>query len=300
MKIVGKVLFLSTFLTLTSLGLTCSAEIDGELTLLLEQESAYSPQWSSDGTKIFFVESLDEMVAFGPGYVWSVDVNSKEVNQVSDDTLGIIDFSPDGNLCVTYIEEEKWIRVFDTETWTQLTSIAMPDEALEDWRNKFSSPRFSYESNDIIYYHYHIYSDSSYLHKVNLVDSTDEVILTTSGASFLAPGSGDTLITFGDTIYNLNSQERIFIDISEEFIQSADWNPADPRELLISSGPQDDILVFDLDTREASTLDIHKTVKSGWVGDGQYSLEGDRIVFGTLDSEATWSLCQIFVFEPEK
>ncbi|MBN2378818.1 WD40 repeat domain-containing protein [candidate division WOR-3 bacterium] len=300
MKNALKVLFLGVYVQVFTLGLTCGADIKGDLTLLVEQESAYSPQWSTDGTKIYFVESLDEMDAFGPGYVWSVDISNKQVRQESEDTLGVIDFSPAGNLCVTYLEQEKWIRVFDTETWTLFDSIAMPDEAFEDWRNKFYSPRFSYDSNDVFYYHYHVYSDSSYLHKVNLVDFTDEVILTTSGSSPLAPGPGDSLIAFGDTIYNLNSQERIFIDIPEEYIQSSDWNPADPKELLISSGPQDDILVFDLDTKEASRLDIHKTVKSGWVGDAQYSPEGDRIVFGTLDSEATWSLCQFFVFDPEE
>jgi len=270
--------------------------IQGELTLLVEERSAYSPCWASDGSKVYFVASEDALNPVALGQIWSVDIEDKTQKKVSEEEVKEIDISRDGDLCVTYLDE--WILVLNTETWTQRDSIHLPEEATGDWRNKFSAPRFSYETNEVIYYHYHVYSKSSYLHKVNLVDSTDQLILTTEGASVVAPGPGDTLLAFGDTIYNLNSQERIPIDIPDDYIQSIDWNPAVPTELVVSTGPQDDIFLFDLETQKATRIDIRPTIKSGWVGSARFSPDGDKIVFGTLDAEGTWSLCKIWLFEP--
>lgn len=289
------ILRITPLIVLCVMLVSCEKPIEGELTLLIEQKSAYSPCWAHDGSCVYFVSSTNDLDAWGAGLVWSVDVGNNHINQVSGDALAEMDFSTDGSLCVTYYNG--WIRMYDTETWAQCDSTALTEDAKKSL-NIMHPPKFSTESNDIIYYHYYDRtSDHSYLHKVNLNDSTDETILSTDQASYVAPGPGDTIVAFGDTIYNLNTQERIFIDISEEYIQSADWNPIEPTELLISSGPQEDILIFNLITKEAHTLGIHKTVKSGWVGGAQYSPDGKKVVFVGMDQDATWSLARIWIFE---
>jgi len=266
--------------------------IKGELTLLVDnsQTTADSPCWSSDGSKIYFVSSED---LYSPGQVWSINLADETQKQLSEEEVKEIDISRDGNLCVTYLDG--WIRLLDTETWTQRDSIAVPEEAKT--AKNFYPPKFSHQSDKIIYYLYYLFSDSSYLHKVNLVDSTDELILAAKRGFVFAPGPGDTLFALGDTIYNLNSQERIPIDIPDDLIEFIYWNPVVPTELVISTGPQDDIFLFDLETQKATRIDIRST-EASWVGYARFSPDGERIVFATLDAGGSWFVCRIWLFEP--
>lgn len=273
--------------------LSCNV-VKGELTLLVDNKetTAYSPCWSSDDSKIYFVSSED---LYSPGQVWSINLADETQKQLSEEEVKEIDISPAGDLCVTYLDG--WILLLDTETWTQLDSLPVPEEFKEDWRNDFYAPRFSYESDQIIYYLYHLYSDSSYLHKVNLADSTDELILAAERGSVFAPGPGDTLFVLRDTIYNLNSQERIPIDIPDDLIEFVYWNPAVPTELIISTGPHEDIFIFDIQTQKANRIDTRST-EASWVGYAKFSPDGERIVFATLDAGGSWVVSRIWLFEP--
>ncbi len=271
--------------------------IEGELTLLVDNKetTAYSPCWSSDGSKIYFVSAEGIHPYDNPGQVWSVNITDGTPEQISQKEVWRIDISPEGDLCVTYLDG--WIRLLDTDTWTQLDSLPVPEEFKEDWRNDFYAPRFSYESDQIIYYLYYLYSDSRYLHKVNLDDSTDELILAAERGSVFAPGPGDTLITLRDTIYNLNSTERIPLNIDFDDIESLDWNPTLPTELLIATNSHKYLFIFDLETREVTKIDISST-DAGWVGDASFSPDGERIVFTTTNSGGIWVVSRIWLFEP--
>ena len=281
-----------------TLVVSCNEDvIEGELILLVDNKetTAYSPCWTSDGSKIFFVSAEDIHPYDNPGQVWSVNITDGTPEQISQKEVWRIDISPEGDLCVTYLDG--WIRLLDTETWTQLDSLPVPEEFKEDWRNDFYAPRFSYESDQIIYYLYHLYSDSSYLHKVNLADSTDELILAAERGSVFAPGPGDTLFALRDTIYNLNSQERIPIDIPDDLIEFIYWNPIVPTELVISTGPHEDIFIFDIQTQKANRIDTRST-EASWVGYARFSPDGERIVFATLDAGGSWVVSRIWLFEP--
>lgn len=270
--------------------------VKGELSLLVDntETTAYSPCWSSDGSKIYFISAEDIHPYDNPGQVWSVNITGGTPKQITQEAVWRIDISPTGDLCVTYLDG--WIRLLDTETWTQLDSLPEPEEFKEDWRNDFYAPRFSYESDQIIYYLYHLYSDSSYLHKVNLADTTDELILAVERGSVFAPGPGDTLFVLRDTIYNLNSQERIPIDIPDDLIEFVYWNPAVPTELIISTSPHEHIFIFDIQTQKAERIDTRST-EASWVGNASFSPDGERVAFATLDAGGSWVVSRIWLFE---
>lgn len=290
--------------------LSCTPPIEGELTVLVDWDdvgvTAESPAWSSDGSKVFFISTWDSTGNYDTSRVWCVDVNTGETTLVSpeaqelDNLVLEIDIDPVDNRCLTYWPHwNGWIRVFDTETWTQIESIRPPEDYRINEHVKRYYPRFSYESNRALYYFYHnIDNDSSYLHKVNLEDSTDEVILTVQQSWFFAPGPGDTLFAIGDTVYNLNTNERISMGLAGlPSTGSVNWNPANSDELVIAKGEKRDLYVYNLETRELTQLktDFARNV---WIEDARFSPDGNRIVFSAHYDYESGFEDKMYIFDP--
>jgi len=289
--------------------LSCTQQIEGELTILVDWDdegvTASSPEWSSDGSKVFFISTWDSTGNYDTSRVWCVNVNTGETTLVSPEEYPVdyrkIDVDLIEDRCVTYWPSLYGLfRVYDTETWSQLDSVLPPEDFETKSITTIYYPKFSYESNQVFYYMYHVLGDASYLRKVNLVDSTDEIILTVKQSWFFAPGPGDTLFAVGDTIYNLNTDERISMGLEELLSTgSMDWNPANPDELIIAKGIRRDIYIYSIEHRELTRLDTD--FGSGAIVEGaRFSPDGDRIVFSVDVPVGGTFIDKIWIFEPEE
>jgi len=296
----SKVLFLG-IVALVSGGafISCTPPIEGELTPLVKfQDYVYevllvSPCWSSDGLNVYFTSIWDSLEFTRTYRVWCVDVKTEAMEQISTGNISIvgIDISKEDNLCVTYWGE--LFHVLDAHTWTELVSLEPQASGVS------YSPRFSYESDRVFYYMYEIPSGSTYLRKVNLKDSTDEVILTVKQGGYCDPGPGDTLFAIHDTIYNVKSNKRIPIGIDLPSTGTVNWNPADPSELLISTGVKHELYIFDLETRELTELNV-KATNSNTILDAKFSPDGKRIVLATKSIGDAVCYEKIWIFDPVK
>lgn len=275
--------------------LSCTPTIKGELTLLVENhlEATYSPCWSWDGSKIYFIHSEGPGNHDEPGQIWSVNVVDQTLELICEDTFRVIDVSRQDNLCLpTWYNGDDWIRVVDIETWTTLDSI-LPEHI-------YGYPRFSMESSQIIYYIDREQGwDSTLLHKVDLISSTDEIILVAGRGYSVAPGPGDTLFAIGAAIYNINSGERIYLDLDTLFDTTLDWNPARPSELLIYQRQSNrDVLLFDLETQETRRVDL-KPDKAKWIETPTFSPDGKKIAFQAAQGGDGFYDYQIWIFDFE-
>lgn len=269
--------------------LSCNV-IQGDLELLVDESaSAWSPCWSTDGTKIYFIlgEEVDEYEDDEPGYVWSLEVETGSRKQISDqplgELLGEIETSRYDDLFIS--AWKGWIRILDIETWTQLDSFPAARE------NYLHQPKFSYESDQVIYYTLWA-TNSVFLHRINRADSTDEELIASGPGFVFAGGPGDTLVALSDTICNLNSGEKIPLGITP---QSLDWNPVVPTEILICTYDDEDLFIFDLETQKLRRINASpkETYNSR---EARFSPHGDRIVFTAFrDSDGRR---QIWLFEP--
>lgn len=223
--------------------LSCN-NIYGDRELLVEdpQNVVHSPHWSADGSKIYYILGENNAEPHSRGPVWSYDLVNNTQTQITEEEFWDLSVSPSGNLAIT--DEGYWYWIWEVETWNIVDSFRVSEEAIPHW-SALTKPEFSYESENVFYYTYWVKPDSIFLRCVNLADSTDEELLTAHGErNIIAPGSGDTLFAVNDTIYNLNSNDKIPIGITPNALQ---WNPAVPTELLICTGEDNDLFLFDLD-----------------------------------------------------
>lgn len=275
--------------------LSCNV-IKGELTLLVENhlEATYSPCWSWDGSKIYFIHSEGPRNPDEPGQIRSVNVADQTLALICENTFCAIDVSRQDNLCLpTWYNGDDWIRVVDIETWTTLDSI-LPEHI-------YGYPRFSMESSQIIYYIDREQGwDSTLLHKVDLSSSTDEIILVAGPGYSVTPGPGDTLFAIGDTIYNINNAERIPLDLDPLSDATLDWNPANHLELLICEERTDrHILLFNLGTRKSRRVNAVPNL-AAWIHNPTFSPDGKRIAFEAAEGADSFYDYQIWIFDFEE
>ena len=271
--------------------ITCTPPIEGDFSLIVKLHNevggglpSYSPCWSSDGSLIYFITSWDTLQSGYPtDQVWSISVLTGSLRQITyqeciETGIHGIDISKEDNRCITYWPHGNGkIYVFETETWEKIDSILPVEESQPGIHCDFYYPKFSYESNEVAYYLYHILEDSSYLRKVSFSDSTDDLILTVKQNWFFAPGPGDTLFAIGDTIFNSKTNERIPINIDLPTTGSVNWNPANSSEVIISTGIYGDVYIFNLESSNKTRLDI-RLPSNHIVNDARYSPDGERIV----------------------
>jgi len=309
----SKVLLLSLGLAIFFMcGSSCKPEVEyevipGTLTLLVpggieSDASATSPCWSSDGSVIYYTYQEPQIAPYGfPAPVWSVNVADSTRKKITDDEIGKIDISRQGNLCVYYKQEytDDWIIIMETETWTPVDTILPVEKAKHSKLGDICEIRFSYEysdSNRILYY---LYSENgiTHLNRVNLDDSTDVMIVEDCHSVNFAPGPGDTLFAFTGAIVNLNTGEKIVTEIGPGYEGSLDWNPADPGELLVAGGISKEAYVCDLDSNKIRMF----TVNDEMIWCAKYSPDGKRIaVESLLDiSEGNFERGSIWIFDPE-
>lgn len=286
----------SFILTVALLGtalLSCTPHIEGELTLLVENhlEATYSPCWSADGSKIYFIHSDDPRNPDEPGQIWSVNLADEALEMVCGDTFQAMDVSRHDGICLpTWFDDDDWIRAVDIETWTTLDSIRPEDI--------YGYPRFSYESSEVFYYIYRKQGwDSTYLYRVERTSGTDEVIFVAGKGYSVAPGPGDTLFAIGDAIYNINSSERIPLDLDPQFDAALDWNPANPSELLIYQRESNrNILLFNLETGKTSKVDASPE-EAAWIDNPTFSPDGKRIALEAAQGGDSFYDYQIWIFD---
>lgn len=279
--------------------------IEGELTLLvkggthMDSPNATYPCWSSDGSVIYYVLSHtpDD---WNIGQVWSINVDDSSTKMITEYEIREFDISRQGNLCLFYEYEgtEDWIRIMETETWTAIDSVQPVEEAKHTHSGDVFDVKFSYEysdSNRIFYYLYNEHKVGSHLNKVNLDNSTDEKIVSDCHSTHLATGPGDTLFAFDGNIINLNTGEKTTLEVSGG---SLDWNPADPRELLVAGGIKKEVYVCDLDSNKIRRF----SVDNEWIFNARYSPDGKRIAVGSQlsisEGGGVWG--SIWIFDPEE
>lgn len=298
-----RVLLGVSILMMGVLFLSCTPPIDGELTLLVDDDVVgdadrlpLNPHWSSDGSRIFFILGDDYKAPSHGGPVWMYDLGHDSLIEIGYQIFYDFDLSPQGNLAVT--DEDLyifWIR--DLETWRKINSYQPCERALTYYWDWLSQVQFSYESEHILYYAYSAPSDSIFLHRFDTADSTDEELIFTKGTKIsFAPGPGDTLLALNDTIYNLTSGNKIPIDMDSRMVH---WNPADPTELLGSTGDKGLFLIDLSDLDKIATHRLKVDTPKGYdVTDARFSPDGERIVLvaswhgdGGFDN-------QIWLFEP--
>lgn len=250
---------------------TCEKPIEGKLTRLVERlESkshfSHSPCWSSDGSKVYYL-SKGPVNDYSEYYqIWSVDLTDNALKKEFDNdySIWLMDISHQSDLCViVFLEEFGNLRLLDLVDSTEVESVFCPTQ----------NPKFSIESDEILYY-----LDDGDIHKFNRVDSTDEVIWARGAGLIFAPGPGDTLFAVGDTVFNITTGEAIPIGLDEDEINSINWNPANAYELLISKDHSGDLLIFNLENRKMSVLDI-KEVHTRRILDARFSPDGKEILF---------------------
>ncbi|MBN2379406.1 PD40 domain-containing protein [candidate division WOR-3 bacterium] len=255
--------------------LSCNT-IQGDLELLVDEPtSAHSPAWSSDGSMIYYILGSDPEVDLPEpkGYLYSLDVETKEIQQLSTEEIWGFETSPYNDYALT--SEGPWFWIWDIEDWEKVDSCQPCQEAIENWSNIIQL-KFSYESSRIVYYSYWI-EDSLFLRRINLEDSTDELVMTKKEwKHIMAPGPGDTLLALIDTIYNLNSDDKIYVEHEPQYLH---WNPADPQQLLISSGKQDkDLFMYDLRDKKLKRINS-SPFRISSSDEAKFSPDGTKIVF---------------------
>lgn len=286
---------------------SCEKPVEGELTLLVDGLDAltdkygifsFSPDWSEDCSKVYYLDVFDSMGNYAPLSIWSIDITSGEKKQLleGDDEILSFDVSGEGNLLIPYFttssQRDQWIFVYDLLTCSVLDSIE------PGYSRAYA--RFSIESSDVLYYE-EVTSDEPktlQLHKCNWKDSTNEVVLEIpyERRYDFAPGPGDTLFAFGNRICNLNSSEILTIDIDSTDVRSLDWNPANPGELVIATGLEGKLYMFDTKTRELEKIDTKETNASS-IYRTRFSPDGKKIVFTVaIDADAV-HFSQIWLFE---
>jgi WD40 repeat protein len=214
---------------------SCST-IQGDLELLVDDLTwSHTPAWSSDCSRIYYSDDNNVL--------WRIDLASNNRTKVTDEPVGGFDYTPHGDLALSG-GANRWIIVFELDTWTRVDSVQFSPDAQFDWSGVHL--RFSYESSQIIYYCYKN-TDTIFLRRINLDDSTDELLVRKGLGACFAPGPGDTLVALWDTVYNLRSGERVPLPVEPQSLQ---WNPAVPGELLISTWHDSDLFLFDVGTRK--------------------------------------------------
>jgi hypothetical protein len=206
------------------------------------------------------------------------------MTQISEDSLEIWDLhvSYQDNLCLPYfpdISEE--IFVYDIESWTLLYSME-PDTS-------YNHPRFSMENPDIFYYTTK-QDGKMHLHKMNWIDSTDEIVFSGDGGYPVIPGPGDSLFVFGDSVHNLNSGERIGIPKTGVM----NWNPACPTELVYAN--YDELVLFDTETLKKHYIDVRSTNLTH-IKSVRFSPDGQKIVFAGYTGGDGFSIYRIWIWE---
>jgi len=262
--------------------------VEGELTLLVDDLDngswfTVSLCFSHDGSKVYYL-------SLGPDYdpdyfqIWSVDILDKTVNREIDYGYEILwmDVSHNRSIClmVCDIEYDDFF-LYDLETSRFTDTI------------QFSglSPKFSLETDSIIYS-----LSTSGIWKINVNDESEEIVCSRGTGSAYAPGPGDTLFAVGDSVFNINTGEAIHILVSEEEVYSMNWNPAKDDELLIATGLERDLFIFNIASRDLYRLDLgdanHTIIR-----DANFSPDGEKIVFySTLGG---WhSKDKVWLFEP--
>lgn len=255
--------------------LSCEKPVEVELELIFEDQNhpAHSTEWSADSSKIYFILGNDQSWYESEGPVFCLDLERDSVYKITDQEIEDFEVSQSGNLAVTW--QNYWIQVGDLATWnlidTLKPSITYP----------IAQPKFSYESDQIIYYTRfalgHGQSDTVFLHRSNLNDSTGMDLLSSAGKNMVfAPGPGDTLFALDDTIFNLKNGEKIPLKVKAGCLH---WNPAVPTELLIL--PEEfgnmNLYIFDLNTRKLRKLDA-STESTNMNIEARFSPDGKIVV----------------------
>lgn len=271
-----------SLIVLAAMLATCEKPIEGELTMLLGgpeyiPAEFYSPCWSYDGSKVYFTSNLDTTQGDGTGpfRIWSIDVESGKKETVSTDEYPYYDFdvSSCSDLGLFYSEDSGFI-IYDLVDWTVKERIFLD--------SSWGLPKFSLESEQILYY---TTRSRGPLLKYDREDSTDEVIIESGDGGTFAPGPGDSLFALGDTIHNINTDERIYLPVDPQLVKGMNWNPANPNELLIvdSDGR---LAIFNIETRRKSIVDIRST-RIDLVMGARFSPDGSSIVFtGIIPADA--------------
>ncbi|MBD3286139.1 hypothetical protein GF359_06470 [candidate division WOR-3 bacterium] len=279
--------------------LSCTPTIEGDLRMLVENtfEAAYSPRWSMDGSKLYFIQiDIPESASNPrepdtPGEIWAIDVSTLEQTLICEDTFAALDIFREEDICLPtpYIGDD-WIRTVEIETWTIVDSIEVEEI--------YGYPRFSMESSQVIYYVYRGKGwDSTYVYKADLEDDTTELILVAGQGISVTPGPGDTLFAVGDTVYNIKNGDRIPLDIDPASDAAVEWNPVNPSELVVCEERTDkEIFLFNLETGKRSRI---KSIpdQAAWVHNPVFSPDGTMIAFEAAKGGDSFYDYSIWVLE---
>jgi WD40 repeat protein len=270
--------------------LSCN-NIYGDRELLVEdpQNVVHSPHWSADGSKIYYILGKGDYSPYSRGPLWSYDLGNNTKTQITEEEISHLRGAPTKDIAVT--ADGWWFWIWDIETWTKVDSCQPCEDGITNWYT-IGQIHFSYESENHFYYIYKPESGLLSLHRVNLEDYTDEEVLTTIGErKIFAPGPGDTLFAISDTIYNLNSGDKIPIGKTPNALQ---WNPAVPTELLVCTGEDNDLFLFDLE--EEKTSRINTNASWGYdVEEAQFSPDGNKIAYITIDNDDASAYTQMWL-----
>jgi WD40 repeat protein len=265
--------------------------IYGDRELLVDdpQNVVHSPHWSADGSKIYYILSKGDLPPPTQGTVWAYDLENNTQTKITDEEVSHLIVGPTKDVALT--AEGLWFFIWDIESWSKVDSCQPGDEGIANWQSIWRIS-FSYESENMIYYIYYTGSGPLSLHRVNLEDHSDEEVLSVIGNRVLfAPGPGDSLIALNDTIYNLNSGDKIPIGITPNALQ---WNPAVPTELLICTGEDNDLFLFDLE--EEKTFRINTNASWGYdVFEARFSPDGNKIAYITIDHDDASAYTQMWL-----
>lgn len=255
-----------SLIVLAAMLASCEKPIEGELEKLpVDINTAPdNPCWSGDGTKLYFID-LPQL-----HHVAEYDINSKSQKELTDQFIRSFDIYPSSNRLVA--EDGKWLWIRDPATWETIDSLRPCQKAIE-MSGGVITPKFSYESDKIIYYTFKIL-DSVFLHRVDIENHTDEELMITFGQQdIFSPGPGDSLFVLNDTIYNFASEKRIYTKIKPYWVQ---WNPVSANEILIASGKDSDLFLFDMETKKTRRITV--PLFEGYVStNAQFSPDGKKI-----------------------
>lgn len=244
----------------------------------------HSPEWSADGSKIYLVMGEYNGWYESEGPVYSIDLATKDTAMITEGPIGYFDISPKKDIAATEAGWRFWF--WYTDTWERIGMFKPCQKAIDNELIS-SGPVFSYESEDVVFYSYLVfnygYPDTAFLNRINLKDSTDtEILISISSKTVLAPGPGDSLIAMSDTIFNLNSGEKIPLKVKAGCM---DWNPADPTQLLIVPEELGDMYqyIFDLETRKLQKIDAN-TESTNMNIEARFSPDGKTIALAASNA----------------
>ncbi|MBD3286138.1 hypothetical protein GF359_06465 [candidate division WOR-3 bacterium] len=273
--------------------LSCTPPIEGELTMLVEydtREDITSPHWSSEGSMIYFIHMGPDDVS----QIWSVDVATCSLTLIRDEYFYEMDVSRTDDLCSpAHRDYNDSIRVYDLETWDQVYTVFQ--------ENIYDYPKFSVESSHIVYYNECGEGwDSTLLHKVDLESQTNEVILDAGpGYYSVTPGPGDSLFVLGDTIYNINTAERIPLELGFPTSVNYDWNPLNSWELIVCDGVGDKcITLLNLETKERQRVKVTLDgLQVASLENPVFSPDGKRIAFVAVRGADSFYRYQLWILD---